>query len=117
MGEMSTAGRRVAVPEQGEEDEEPQEAWTALEQPGDYCGPVDAGDGKPRVYFLLPLDRHGRGDPKWSGVHSVTSPPHGFREADDGSLEIEGSIKTFLKNRKVGWHGHLDEGNVWREVF
>jgi hypothetical protein len=64
---------------------------------------------KPAVFFKLPDD--GTLTPDDYGLRHVVSPPHVFRECPDGSLEIRESI---LSNG--GWHGYLDEGNVWRRV-
>lgn len=80
--------------------------------PGDYCGPITGYTGDvPAVFFLLPghpmvLDQPGR-----YSLHHVISPPHTFRECEDGSLEIRESIGA-----EPLWHGYLDEGHVWRGV-
>lgn len=84
-----------------------------LEQPGDYSGPVnDPGhEDRPTVHFLVPVD-HTWGDGRYH-LAAVCSPPHVFRECDDGSLEIRESIAV---DGAVTWHGYLDEGHVWRTL-
>lgn len=89
-----------------------------LEQPGDYCGPVELG-GTPgvSVFFIAPNAGpetlaswpHGR-------LFRVQQPPHAFRECEDGSLEIRESIRCLEVEALgyPGWHGYLDEGHVWR---
>ncbi len=93
--------------------------FTMPELAGDYSGPVDAGDGRPRVYFLLPIARDPDAPAGARSLHSVTSPPHVFRECPDGSLEIRESIGAHGFATDPGypgyvWHGYLDEGHVWR---
>src|SRR4051794_20982378 len=88
-------------------------------QPGDYCLLNGYTGDKPAVFFIPPnvtpetLDSwpHGR-------LHHVTSPPHVFRECEDGSLEVRESIGCLPRDGGEGysWHGYLDEGNVWRQV-
>lgn len=93
----------------------------AIERPGDYFGPVMGYTGdRPAVFFLLPnaRDKDAKGGQR--SVHHVTSPPHQFRECEDGSLEIRESILT-RNARQDGtvnwqWHGYLDEGHRWRTV-
>lgn len=93
--------------------------YTMPEQAGDYSGPVDIGDGKTAVYFLLPIAGDDDVPPGGRSLHSVHSPPHVFRECPDGSLEIRESIGAYghndaAKNQGHIWHGYLDEGHVWR---
>lgn len=93
--------------------------YTMPEKAGDYSGPVDIGDGKTAVYFLLPNARDCTvEDPGVRSIHSVHSPPHVFRECPDGSLEIRESIGAYGHDHTTGhvWHGYLDEGHVWRTV-
>ena len=76
-------------------------------QAGDYCGPVSTYTaGVPIVFYRLPTT--------YMSFGHCASPPHKFRECDDGSLEIRESI--LHKSQFGTWHGYLDEGNVWREV-
>lgn len=108
---MPAAGpaRRVPIPDDGSP------TWVALEQPGDYCGPFQDRDGKTAVWFLLPCARDDDADPGVRSMIRVTSPPHTFRECDDGSLEIRASIGVYGQDGKTfAWHGWLDEGNRWR---
>lgn len=95
----------------------------AIERAGDYYGPFPV-DGYPdgtrqMVRYLLPVhhgaDKYDRPD-EGSGLHSVTSPPHRFRECPDGSLEIRESIGCGDPERGYYWHGYLDEGNRWRQL-
>ena len=86
------------------------------EEPGDYSGPVDIGNGKTAVYFLLPIARDPEAPPGGRSIHSVHSPPHVFRECPDGSLEIRESIGAYGFGHTFVWHGYLDEGHVWRTV-
>jgi hypothetical protein len=90
------------------------------ERAGDYSGPhplIRNDQEDQAVYFLLPIhsgenmfDHATQG----SGLHMVTSPPHSFRECEDGSLEIRASIGC--GTQPYYWHGYLDEGNTWREI-
>ncbi|HEX7277338.1 MAG TPA: hypothetical protein VF244_08185 [Acidimicrobiales bacterium] len=90
--------------------------FTTPQKPGDYSGPVDIGDGKQAVYFLLPIARDEGVDPGARSIHAVHSPPHTLRECADGSLEIRASIGARgTRNEGYVWHGYLDEGHVWRE--
>jgi hypothetical protein len=91
--------------------------FTTPEKPGDYSGPVDIGNGKVAVYFLLPIARDEGVDPGARSIHCVTSPPHTLRECADGSLEIRASIGARgAETDGYVWHGYLDEGHVWRSV-
>lgn len=80
-------------------------------EPGDYTGPRAVMEGAVgAVWFRYPVIE---GSP-WPGsddIHHVISPPHTFRECEDGSLEIRNSI-----GGQPRWHGFLDEGNIWREL-
>lgn len=92
-----------------------------LECPGDYSGPhpliVKGGKEDTCVYYLLPIhvgaDKYDHST-QGSGLHMVTSPPHTFRECEDGSLEIRASIGC--GKQPYYWHGYLNEGNVWEEI-
>ena len=111
MAEVITLGRRLPVLEDGR--------MTVPEEPGDYCGPTSAyTGGLPAVFFLKPNARDDDAPPCARSVQHVTSPPHVFRECDDGSLEIRASIGDTARGRPEsdGWHGFLDEGHVWRQV-
>ena len=95
---------------------------TDLEQPGDYCGPIDGFTaGLPAVFFLKPNARdEGVSPVRARSVQHVTSPPHTFTEEDDGSLTIAASISDRTVHDKAGktsdgWHGYLERG-VWRQV-
>lgn len=102
-------GRRLPVVDAG--------TFTTPQKPGDYSGPVDLGNGKVAVYFLLPIARDEGVDPGARSILAVHSPPHTLRECPDGSLEIRASIGAYgydIANGHV-WHGYLDEGHVWRE--
>lgn len=92
---------------------------TVPEQPGDYCGPTTAyTGGRPAVFFLKPNARDDDAPPALRSLQHVTSPPHTFRECEDGSLEIRASIsdKRRGSTESDGWHGYLDCGHVWRKV-
>lgn len=92
-------------------------AWSLVNDPGDYIGPVPDANGVPTVWFLLPCARDETVDPGLRSVICVCSPPHVFRECDDGSLEIRESIGVYTRDgQPFAWHGYLDEGNVWRQV-
>lgn len=85
-----------------------------LEEPGDYVGPIEGYTGdKPSVFFRLPVELPDR--PGSRSIHHVASPPHTFRECEDGSLKIRESI---LSQDEAGpiWHGYLDCGHEWRTV-
>jgi hypothetical protein len=78
-------------------------------QPGDYMGPIYGYSGdRPAVFFLLPIARDAGVPASARVTHHVVSPPHTFRECQDGSLEIRASIGA------KDWHGYLDEGHQWR---
>ena len=83
-------GRRIPVPPNG--------AFPALEQPGDYCGPLMGftGDAPKRA----------------RNVQHVVSPPHVFTEEPDGTLTITASISDLAGPNSVsdGWHGWLTKG-------
>ena len=73
-------------------------------------GPIMGYTGDcPAVFFLLPIARDPGASENARRQHHVVSPPHQFRECDDGSLEIRESILE-----KDTWHGYLDEGHEWR---
>ncbi len=90
-------------------------AVTFPTEPGEYVGPIMGYTGdRPAVFFLKP-NAHDEGLPEDArSVQFVTSPPHTFRECDDGSLEIRNSLGDQHIWGSDGWHGYLDEGHVWR---
>ena len=98
------------------------QSWTDITQPGDYFGPTtEYTDGIPAVFFLKPNARDEGAPAAARSVQHVVSPPHTFRECPDGSLEIRASISNLLRGdpdgrTDDGWHGYLDEGNIWRQV-
>jgi len=104
-----TPGRRV-------------QSMAEIQHPGDYFGPTTDFTGTPAVFFLKPNARNPDTPPRGRSVGHVCSPPHTFRECPDGSLEIRPSISEYTANSPQalefsdGWHGWLDEGNVWRQV-
>jgi len=105
---MTIAGRRIPV----SPDLNP---YRALQQAGDYYGPVMGYSGdRPAVFFLLPTAR----DPGVVGperaLHHVQSPPHVFTEEPDGTLTISASIAAGGTSNPY-WHGFLERGQ-WREV-
>lgn len=97
---------------------------TYPEQPGDYCPVLGFTGDLPAVFFLKPNARDADAVPRARAIQHVTSPPHTFRECTDGSLEIRNSIGDTLTHPtgmpefdvSDGWHGYLDEGNVWRKA-
>jgi hypothetical protein len=95
-------------------------SFAEIEQPGDYYGPTTAYTGIPAVFFLKPNARDLDAVPRARSVQHVCSPPHVFRECVDGSLEIRESISNLTRGggseTDDGWHGYLDEGNIWRQV-
>lgn len=101
-----TNGRRIPV-QQG------LSPYDALQQPGDYYGPlVGYTGGKPSVFFLLPIAGDADAPEMAKAMHHVCSPPHTFTENDDGTLTIAASIGAGAPN--YYWHGFLENGN-WRE--
>lgn len=87
-----------------------------INQPGDYAGPFTGyTDGATAVFFLIPIPSDVDTPPSARRLHHVTSPPHTFRECDDGSLEVRASIGA-RDDTDTGymWHGYLDEGHTWR---
>jgi hypothetical protein len=111
MPKLSPA-RRIPVPASGNINE-----IYPLE-PGDYCGPIMGYTGDvPMVTFLKPHARDPGVNQRARSIQHVVSPPHTFRECADGSLEIRESISNLAGGvGDDGWHGYLDEGNVWRQV-
>lgn len=104
-----TTGRRIPTPENH------QEAYLAVTEPGDYCGPVEWA-GREVCWFLLPVARDEDVDVTHRGIMHVAFPPHTYRECDDGSLEIRASILVSNADGSPGWHGYLDQGHEWRQV-
>lgn len=103
-----TTGRRVA-------------SFAEIERPGDYFGPTTEYTSIPAVFFLKPNARDKDAPLAARSVQHVCSPPHTFRECPDGSLEIRASISNLMRgdtdgHTDDGWHGYLDEGNIWRQV-
>lgn len=105
-----------------------QDPYHELTRLGDYTlitGGKYAHDGRPSVYFILPVAGPWQSDPI-DGVYttdvkhlaSCAMPPHVFRECPDGSLEIRESLLVTRrwKGKEWQWHGYLDEGHVWRTV-
>lgn len=98
------------------------QALADVERPGDYFGPTTSYTGSiPAVLFLKPNARDPDVPPRSRSVQHVCSPPHEFRECDDGSLEVRASISNLLRRDATGqsddgWHGYLDEGHWWRQV-
>jgi hypothetical protein len=91
----------------------------AFERPGDYCGPISGYAGPGLSCFFLKPNARDEGVPaRARSVQHVNFPPHTFRECPDGSLEIRASISDRAgdSTESDGWHGFLDEGNVWRQV-
>ena len=82
-----------------------------LELPGDYYR-GEYADGSDSVLFLPPHVATRIGTP----LYRVSSPPHTFRECDDGSIEVRASIVCHADSggRVPYWHGYLDEGHEWR---
>ena len=98
-----------------------------LTEPGDYTLVAEGKythDGRPSVYFLLPVPLQppiDADDPLVQHIKHVAScamPPHVFRECPDGSLEIRESLLVTQNWRgsERSWHGYLDEGHNWRTV-
>lgn len=90
-----------------------------ITEAGDYALVEGYTGDKPAVMFLLPIARDPDVPASARSIRHVTSPPHVFRECDDGSLEIRESIGALGWAEDTPgqyiWHGYLDEGNVWRE--
>lgn len=102
-----TTGRRV------------EGGYSALERGGDYSlvnMDDQPGQGRPCIIFLLPGARDDQAEPDRRSAARVCSPPHTFRECDDGSIEVRASILVHGNGGRAIWHGYLDEGHVWREV-
>lgn len=100
-----------------------------LELPGDYTLVTEgrySHDGRPSVYFILPVPGPWVADPlvidgvvvmdDHKHIASCAQPPHEFRECADGSLEIRASILVTQrwKGHEWQWHGYLDEGHIWK---
>lgn len=99
------------------------ETLDEIKKAGDYCLIEGYTGDKPAVMFLLPTasdDDARRVDPEHpaNGLHHVTSPPHDFRECEDGSVEVFPSIGAYGPNPDAGyiWHGYLTKGHDWREA-
>lgn len=94
-------GRRIPVV-QG------QDPFLALQEPGDYYGPVMGFSGdRPAVFFFLPV-------PGTKRFHHVQSPPHKITEEADGTLTLRDSILgrgwCNEQNQNYEWHGFLTKG-------
>jgi hypothetical protein len=91
-----------------------------IERPGDYFGPAKGWTGdKEACFFLKPNARDPDVPPRSRSLQHVVFPPHTYRECPDGSLEIRASIGNLIGGDPAtddGWHGYLDEGNIWRQV-
>lgn len=102
-------GRRFPI----EFDEAGHPKFPAIEQPGDYAGPVMGFTAdKPAVFFLKPNSRDPDAPKIARAIHHVISPPHTFTEEPDGTLTIRASIgDTHGPNSESdGWHGFLTKG-------
>ena len=102
-------GRRIPITTNGE--------FPAVEQPGDYCGPIMGWTGdKPCVFFLKPNSRDADAPKRARSVQHVVSPPHVFTEEADGTLTITASISDLAGENSVSdaWHGFLTKGE-WRK--
>lgn len=89
----------------------------AVDQPGDYCGPITGYTGRePAVFFLKPNARD-PGAPKAARtIQHVVSPPHKFIEEADGTLTITDSIGNMHTGGvSDGWHGYLVKGDWFKE--
>ena len=104
---MTSQGRRIPVTKG-------LDPYRALQNAGDYYGPVMGYSGDvPAVFFLLPTATN----PKMGGgvdaLHHVQSPPHTFTENPDDTLTISASIGAGPSGNYY-WHGYLENGQ-WRE--
>ena len=102
-------GRRISI----EYDADGRAKFPAIEQPGDYAGPVMGWTAdKPAVFFLKPNARDPDAPKIARTIHHVISPPHTFTEEPDGTLTIRASIgDTHGPNSESdGWHGFLTAG-------
>lgn len=108
-----TQGRRIPVTEDGKL------PYSAIEQPGDYCGPVRGYTGdREAIFFLKPNARDDDAPPHARGIQHVAIPPHTYVEHDDGTLSIFASIGDTRGDGSEGsdgWHGFLERG-IWRQV-
>jgi hypothetical protein len=88
-----------------------------LEFPGDYWGPVTGFTGdKPAVLFLKPNANDSDAPRRARIVQHVVSPPHVFKENEDGTLTITPSISDLAdRGESDGWHGFLTCGE-WVKV-
>jgi hypothetical protein len=97
------------------------DAISAINQPGDYFGPVVGYTGDlPAAFFLKPNARDEGVPLRSRSVQHVVSPPHTFTENPDGTLTIAPSISNLSRGdvggaSDDGWHGYLENG-VWRQV-
>lgn len=102
-------GRRIPI----EYDEPGRVKFPAIENPGDYCGPMMGFTAdKPAVFFLKPNSRDADAPKGARSVHHVISPPHTFTEESDGTLTIRASIGDTrgANSESDGWHGFLTAG-------
>lgn len=102
-------GRRIPV----EFHENGLAKFPAVDQPGDYCGPIMGfTHDKPAVFFLKPNARDPDAPKYARSVHHVISPPHTFTEEPDGTLTIRDSIGDTHGSgtESDGWHGFLTKG-------
>ncbi len=87
--------------------------FPALEEAGDYCGPlIGFTHDKPAVFFLKPNSRDPDAHKRARSVQHVISPPHVFTENPDGTLTITASIgdTNGSGSESDGWHGYLTAG-------
>ena len=101
-------GRRIPI-----ETKDGKPLFPAIEQPGDYAGPVMGFTGPvPAVFFLKPNARDPGAPRRARAIQHVVSPPHGFTEDPDGTLTITGSVSDLAGegSESDGWHGHLTKG-------
>ena len=87
--------------------------FPAVENAGDYCGPLMGWTGDlPAIFFLKPNSRDPDAPKRARSVQHVISPPHVFTEEPDGTLTITGSISDLAGENSTsdGWHGFLING-------
>jgi hypothetical protein len=91
--------------------------FPAVEEAGDYSGPVMGFTGdRSAVFFLKPNARDPGAPKRARSVQHVTSPPHVFTENPDGTLTITASISDTAgpNSESDGWHGFLTAGE-WKK--
>ncbi len=103
-------GRRIPV----EFDADGKAKFPAIEEAGDYCGPMMGfTHDKPAVFFLKPNSRDPDAPKRARSVQHVISPPHTFTEEPDGTLTIRASLgdTNGPGSESDGWHGFLTKGD------